>query len=80
MVRLVVSLFDLSQTSSGWWWLMSSVFLTRTFRHKTTHANVYHGAGPGWAGYSQRASPDKCRLLNWLDDSSLLPLQLFIVA
>ena len=30
-------------------WLISSVFLTRTSRHKTTHANVYCGAWPGWA-------------------------------
>ena len=35
--------------SSGWWWLISSVFLTRTFCHKTTHANGYYGTWPGWA-------------------------------
>ena len=35
--------------SSGWWWLISSVFLTRTSCHKTTHANGYYGAWPGWA-------------------------------
>ena len=35
--------------SSGWWWLISSLFLTRTSCHKTTHANVYYGAWPGWA-------------------------------
>ena len=35
--------------SSGWWWLISSVFLTRTSCHKTTHANSYYGAWPGWA-------------------------------
>ena len=34
--------------SSGWWSLISSVFLTRT-SHKTTHANGYYGAWPGWA-------------------------------
>ena len=28
--------------SSGWWWLISSVFLTRTSCHKTTHANGYY--------------------------------------
>ena len=35
--------------SSGWWWLISSVFLTRTSCCKTTHANGYYGAWPGWA-------------------------------
>ena len=35
--------------SSGWWWLISSMFLTRASCHKTTHANGYYGAWPGWA-------------------------------
>ena len=35
--------------SSGWWWLISSVFLIRIFCRKTTHANSYYGAWPGWA-------------------------------
>ena len=35
--------------SSGWWRLISSLFLTRTFCCKTTHANGYYGAWPGWA-------------------------------
>ena len=35
--------------SSGWWWLISSVFLTRTSCCKTTHANGYYGAWPRWA-------------------------------
>ena len=35
--------------SSGWWWLISSVFLIRISCHKTTHANGYYGACPGWA-------------------------------
>ena len=35
--------------SSGWWWLISSVFLIRIASHKTTHANGYYGAWPGWA-------------------------------
>ena len=35
--------------SSGWWWLISSVFLTRTSCHKTAHANGYCGAWPGCA-------------------------------
>ena len=34
--------------SSGWWWLISSVFLTRTSCPKTTPANGYCGAWPGW--------------------------------
>ena len=33
---------------SGWWWVISSVFLTRTSCRKTTHANGYCGARPGW--------------------------------
>ena len=37
------------QNSSGWWWLISSVFLTRTSCRKTSHANSYCGAWPGWA-------------------------------
>ena len=35
--------------SSGWWWLISSVFLIRISCHKTTQANGYYGAWPGWA-------------------------------
>ena len=35
--------------SSGWWWLISSVFLNRTSCRKTAHANGYYGAWPGWA-------------------------------
>ena len=34
--------------SSGWLRLISSLFLTRTFCRKTTHANGYCGAWPGW--------------------------------
>ena len=34
--------------SSGWWWLISSMFLTRTSCHKITHENGYCGAWPGW--------------------------------
>ena len=29
-------------------WLISSMFLTRTSGPKTTHANGYYGAWPGW--------------------------------
>ena len=35
--------------SSGWWWLISSIFLTRISCHKTTHANGDYGTWPGWA-------------------------------
>ena len=35
--------------SSGWWWLISSVFLIRISCQKTAHANDYYGAWPGWA-------------------------------
>ena len=35
--------------SSGWWWLIRSVFLIRISCHKTTHADGYDGAWPGWA-------------------------------
>ena len=35
--------------SSSWWWLISPVFLMRISCLKTTHANGYYGAWPGWA-------------------------------
>ena len=35
--------------SSGWWWFISAVFLTRTSCYKTAHPNGYYGAWPGWA-------------------------------
>ena len=35
--------------SSGWWWLINSVLLTRTSCGKITHTNDYYGAWPGWA-------------------------------
>ena len=34
--------------SSDWWWLISSVFVTRTSCPKTAHANGYYGEWPGW--------------------------------
>jgi len=34
--------------SSGWWWLISSMSLTRTSCCKRTHANGYYGAWTGW--------------------------------
>ena len=49
MVGHVVSPFDLSPNSSRWWWLISSMFLTRSSCGKTTHAIGYYGAWPGWA-------------------------------
>ena len=35
-------------SASGWWWLVSAVFLTRTSCHKITLANGYYGSWPGW--------------------------------
>ena len=35
--------------SSGWRWLISSLFLIRISCHKATHANGYYGTWPGWA-------------------------------
>ena len=34
--------------SSSWWWLVSSMFLTRTSCLKITHTNGYYGAWSGW--------------------------------
>ena len=33
---------------SDWWWLVSSMFLTRTSCHKITHTNGYCGVWPEW--------------------------------
>ena len=51
MIRHMMSPFDLSQTFdlSSWWWLISSMFLTRTSFRKTNHADGYYGAWPSWA-------------------------------
>ena len=38
-----------SLSASGWWWLVSAVFLTGTSCHKITLANGYYGSWPGWA-------------------------------
>ena len=35
--------------SSGWWWFICSLFLSRTSCCKTTHANGYYGSWPRWA-------------------------------
>ena len=48
VVGHVVSPFDLSRTLLVRW-LISSVFLSRTSCHKTTHADGYYDAWPGWA-------------------------------
>ena len=47
MVGHVVSPFDLSRTLPVGGGLLV-VFLTRTSCHKTTHANGYYRAWPGW--------------------------------
>ena len=47
--RTCVVSFRPFPNSSCWWWLISSVFLIRISCHKTTHANGYYGAWPGWA-------------------------------
>ena len=49
MDRHAVSPLDLSPNSSGWWWLISFIFLIRISCHKAAHANGYYGAWPGWA-------------------------------
>ena len=47
-IGISVSTSVLPMNSSGWWWLISSVLLTRTSCHKTAHANGYYGAWPRW--------------------------------
>ena len=42
--------------SSSWWRLISSAIFIRISCHKTTHANGYYGAWPGWGGFNQCAS------------------------
>ena len=44
-----VTFWPFLNSSGGWWWLLSSEFLSRTSCLKTTHANGYYGAWPGWA-------------------------------
>ena len=46
-------------SSSCWWWVISSVFLTRTSCYKITHAHVYYGVWPGWS-VSARGPPNIC--------------------
>ena len=40
---------EFQKNSSGWWRLISSMFLTRTSCRKTNYANSFYGAWPGWA-------------------------------
>ena len=49
VVEYVVTFWPFLNSSGGWWWLLSSAFLSRTSCLKTTHANGYYGAWPGWA-------------------------------
>ena len=44
--------------SSGWWWLISSVFLTRFSCRKVTHANSYNTMVPGQDEWLQSVSPN----------------------
>ena len=48
VVGHMVSPFWPFLNSSGWWPLISSVFLTRTSCRKITHTNGYYGAWPEW--------------------------------
>ena len=56
--------------SSGWWWLISSIFLIRISCHKTTHANGYYGAWPGWAVSISvlplTTASGFCHILTWI--------------
>ena len=54
--------------SSGWWWLISSIFPIRISCRETTHANGYYGAWPGWA-VSISVLP-LTRLLEWVVQTS----------
>ena len=49
--------------SSCWWWLVSSMFLTRTSCHKVTHPNGYYGTWPEGAVLIS-GSPNTPMLLN----------------
>ena len=44
--------------SSGWWWLISSMFLTRTSYCKITHTGGCNGAWP-WSAILVNVSPNK---------------------
>ena len=54
VVQHVAPPLDIFQTS-GWWWLINSMFLPRTSCHKTTHINGYCGAWTGQDGRFQLA-------------------------
>ena len=67
--------------SSGWWWLISSVFLIRISCHKTTHANGYYRPWPGWAvSISVLPLTRICLILNgasWFIGSIFLLLEVY---
>ena len=46
---------------SSWWWLISSLFLTRISSPRITHASGYYGAWTGWA-----VSVSMLPLITWL--------------
>ena len=46
--RTCVISFWIFLNFSSCWWLVSSVFLTKTWRRKITHANGDCGTWPGW--------------------------------
>ena len=59
--------------SSGCWWLISSVFLTRTSCRKTTPANSNYGAWSGWAVSVYFPWHDQdFGFWSWLSDSRIL--------
>ena len=69
--------------SSGGWWLITSMFLIRIPCHKTTHANGYHGAWPGWAASisvlplttASTVSPSICHEVTRCHDLSFLNVE-----
>ena len=72
--------------SSGWWWRVSSVFLTGTSCREITHADGHPGPWPGWAvsisvppqHTSALSCPSECarpRLLHHLCCQACGPLQ-----
>ena len=69
--------------SSGWWWLISSVFLIRISCLKTTHANGYYSAWPGRAASisvlprttASTVSPSICREVTRCHDLSFLNVE-----
>ena len=56
--------------SSGWWWLISSVFLTRTSCRETPHADGYCGGWPGGVASVSVLSPNS--ISHFLEEISSL--------